>query len=121
MDRKTILFILLFTFVFGGVVAYKLFFASKPVAIGREFALQTSEMITLNTEDKTKVKLVSINPVDGCTEDGVCNGQIEYTLIVNGEESVISSIPDSIDMYNAYELIVVDGDEDHIVLKAQRK
>ena len=53
--------------------------------------------------------------------DGECNGGLEFTLIINGETHVVSSIPNSIDMYNAYELLIVDGDEDHIVLKYQSK
>lgn len=121
MDKRTIIIIIVFAFFIGGIVGYKLLFNSKAIMVGKEFSIQKDEMATIKTDDMTKVKLISINPIDGCTLDGECNGGLEFVLQINGENYTVSSIPSTIDMYNAYELLIVDGDEDHIVLNTQRK
>ena len=120
MEKRTIIFIIVVAFVVGGIVGFKMLLNSNSIVVGKEFSLQEGGMVTLKTEDMTKVKLVSIN-YENCDQKQTCTGEKEFVLMINGENYTVTSIPDSIDMYNAYELLIVDGDEDHIVLKAEKK
>ena len=118
MEKRTVIFIIVVAFLFGGIAAFKLLSNSKSIVVGREFSLEVGEMVTIKTEDMTKIKLVSI---DRCLDGQECIDGKEFVLMINGENHTVTNIPDSIDMYNAYELLIVDGDEDHIVLNTQRK
>ncbi|MBR3898084.1 MAG: hypothetical protein IKJ43_02245 [Bacilli bacterium] len=120
MEKRTVVFIIVVAFVIGGIVGFKILSNSNSIVVGKEFSLKEGEMVTVKTEDMTKIKLVSINYSD-CGQKQNCISDKEFVLQVNGENYTITSIPDTIDMYNAYELLIVDGDEDHIVLNTQRK
>lgn len=118
MDKRNVIFIIIYTLVFSGVVAYKFFLSTKSVKLGEEFSLEPGKAVTIKTDDMTKIKLESIKEYD-CGSDS-CFG-LEYKLLVNGDEYVISTIPSSTVVFGNYDLDAVEGDEDRIVLKVFEK
>lgn len=118
MDRRNIIFIILYTLIFSGVVAFKFINNTKSVKVGEEFSLQKGQVVSINTEDLTKIKLLSIKDYN-CKTDN-CLG-LEYRILVNGEEYTINNIPSSTKIYGSYDLDAIEGDEDRIILKLYKK
>lgn len=118
MDRRNVIFIIIYALIFSGVVAFKFIHNTKSVKLGEEFSLEKGQVISVGTSDLTKIKLVSINEYD-CGSDN-CFG-LQYKILVNGDEYIISTIPSSTKIYGNYDLDAVEGDEDRIVLKMYEK
>ena len=118
MDKRNIIFIIVYTLIFSCVVAFKFINSTKSVKVGEEFSLQKGQVVSINTEDLTKIKLLSIKDYN-CKTDN-CLG-LEYRISVNGDEYNINNIPSSTKIHGSYDLDATEGDEDRIILKLYEK
>lgn len=114
MDKRNVIFIIVYTLIFSLVVALKFINNTKEVKLGEEFSIEKGQVVSVKNDDLSKIKLISIENIECSTSE--CNG-LQYNLQVDGKEYKITTIPGTIRLYGKYELQVSDGDEDRLVLK----
>ena len=114
MNKKTVIFIILYTIVFSIVVVFKFINNNKFVNLNEEFSLQKDQVISIRNSDFTKIKLVSIDKSSDCNSD---NCSLSYKFLINGKEYYIKNIPSTNKIDGGYSLAAIDADEDRIILK----
>lgn len=120
MDKKSIIFAIVFAFLFTGFVIYKSFNSSEPVELDKEFSLAAGQMVSVKNDDLTKIKLNKIN--DNCSVSKKCEEKsLTYDLVINGTDYSVNKVPYSIDLRNNFIVNITDGDEDHLVVKVVKK
>ena len=120
MDKKSIIFAIVFAFVFTAFVVFKSLNSSEPVELDKEFSLAIGQVVSVKNDDLTKIKLDKIN--DKCPVSKKCEQDfLSYDLVINGKDYSVTEVPYSIDLRNNYIVNITDGDEDHLVVKVVKK
>ncbi len=120
MDKKSIIFAIVFAFIFTAFVIFRTFNSSQPVDLDNEFSLAAGQIVSIKNDDLTKIKLNKIN--DNCSVSKKCEEKsLTYDLVINGTDYSVTEVPYSIDLRNNYIVNITDGDEDHLVLKVVKK
>lgn len=117
MKKKSILlFVILFTVAFAALVSIKFFDRNKLINLNQDFSLENNQLVRVANKDYTNIKLMSIKE-DECT-NGKC---LVYRILINNKEYYIDEIPTKITAYEDGVIEILDGDEDHLVMKVTEK
>lgn len=113
MNKKVIMFSIIYALLFSGVVVLKYNSTKLPVKIGDDFSLEEGKSVRINNDEMTTVKLISID--SSCENKNSCSGLL-YHLSVSGSKYDVA-VPSKTKIYGNYYLEAIEGDEDRIVLK----
>lgn len=119
MDKRNIIFIIVYTLIFSAIVALKYTFNVKSVSLGETVSLDAGKSVKLKNENISRMKLVSISKYD-CESSENCVG-LKYDFTIDGKNYSITSIPSNTNIYGNYIIEAIDGDEDRIVFKMSKK
>lgn len=122
MDKRSIITIIIVTFVVTIFVILKTMGNNQMVELDMEVSLEAGQMVSIKNDDMTKIKLDSINEMcEDSTKCSVGEKNLSYSLTINGKDYSVTEIPYSMDLRNNYIVDIIDGDEDHLVLKVVQK
>ena len=122
MDKRSVITVIIVAFIVTIFVILKTMGDNPMVKVGDEISLEAGQMVSIKNDDMTKIKLDSINEM--CQDETRCTvgeKNISYSLVINGKDYSVTEVPYTMDLRNNYIVDIVDGDEDHLVLKVVKK